>query len=42
MDAIVFDEMAVAINASRQLSPAQVAEIMARYDTEVVGDTARR
>ncbi len=37
-----FDEMAAAIDASGQLSPAQVAEIMARYDTEVVGDTARR
>ncbi len=37
-----FDEMAAAINASGQPSPARVAEIMARYDTEVVGDTARR
>ncbi|MBA3946430.1 MAG: alpha/beta fold hydrolase [Herpetosiphonaceae bacterium] len=37
-----FDEMAAAINTSGPLTPAQGAEIMARYDTDVVGDTARR
>jgi len=37
-----FDEMAAAINASGQLTPAQIAEIMARYDTDVIDDTAHR
>ncbi len=37
-----FDEMAAAIGASGPPTPARVAEIMARYDTEVVGDMARR
>jgi len=36
-----FDELAALINASGQLSLAQAAEVMARYDTEVVGGDAR-
>ena len=37
-----FDEMATLSNMSRQPDAAQIAEIMARYDSDVVGDTARR
>jgi len=37
-----FDEIAAAMDTSGQLTPAQMAEIMVRYDTDVIGDTARR
>ena len=37
-----FNEIAALSNVSGQPDAAQMAEIMARYDSDVVGDTARR